>query len=49
MIREEGFTYRYIILDIFYDCEALIKCDMLKELTLDKEDNVMGYVFLYLK
>ena len=44
--RKEGFTYKYIILDIFYDCEALIKYDMLKELMLDKEDNVMSYVFL---
>ena len=43
--RKEGFTYRYIILDIFYDCEALIKYDMLKELMLDKEDSVMVYVF----
>ena len=48
MIRKEGFTYRYIILDIFYDCEALIKYDMLKELMLDKEDNVMVYVFSHL-
>ena len=47
MIRKEGFTYRYIILDIFYDCEALIKYDMLKEVTLDKEDNVMIYVCSY--
>ena len=47
MIRKEGFTYKYIILDIFYDCEALIKYGMLKELMLDKEDNLMGYVFLY--
>ena len=46
---KEGFTYKYIILDIFFDCEALIKYDILKELTLDKEDNVMGYVFLYLR
>ena len=45
MIRKEGFTYKYIILDIFYDCEALIKYDMLKELMLDKEDNIMVYVF----
>ena len=49
MIRKVGFTYKYIILDIFYDCEALIKYDMLKELMLDKEDNVMSYVFLYLR
>ena len=49
MIREEGFTYKYIILDIFYDCEALIRYDKLKQLTLDKEDNVMGYVFLHLR
>ena len=48
MIREEGFSYKYIIFDIFYDCEALIKYDMLKELTLDKEDNVMVYVFSHL-
>ena len=48
MIRKEGFTYKYIILDIFNDCEALIKYDMLKELTLDKEDNVMVYVFAHL-
>ena len=48
MIRKEGFTYKYITLDIFYDCEALIKYDMLKELTLDKEDNVMVYVFRHL-
>ena len=48
MIRKEGFTYRYIILDIVYDCEALIKYDMLKELMLDKEDNVMVYVFQHL-
>ena len=48
MIRKEGFTYIYIILDIFYDCEALIKYDMLKELMLDKEDNVMVYVFSHL-
>ena len=48
MIRKEGFTYKYIILDIFYDCEALIKYDMLKELMLDKEDNVMVYVFSHL-
>ena len=48
MIRKEGFTYRYIIFDIFYDCEALIKYDMLKELMLDKEDNVMGYVVSHL-
>ena len=48
MIRKEEFTYKYIILDIFYDCEALIKYDMLKELMLDKEDNVMVYVFRHL-
>ena len=48
MIRKEGFTCKYIILDIFYDCEALIKYDMLKELMLDKEDNVMVYVFRHL-
>ena len=48
MIRKEGYTYRYVILDIFYDCEALIKYDMLKELVLDKEDNVMVYVFRHL-
>ena len=48
MIRKEGFAYKYIILDIFYDCEALIKYDMLKELMLDKEDNVMVYVFSHL-
>ena len=36
-------------LDIFYDCEHSLKYDMTKELMLDKEDNVMGYVFLYLK
>ena len=47
-IRKEGLTYKYIILDIFYDCEALIKYDMLKELTLDKEDNVMVYVSRHL-
>ena len=41
MIRKERFTYKYTILDIFYDCEALVKYDMLKELMLDKEDNVM--------
>ena len=35
-------------MDIFYDCEALIKYDMLKELMLDKEDNVMVYVFSHL-
>ena len=46
--RKRDFTYKYIILDIFYDCEALIKYDMLKELTLDKEDNVMVYVFQHL-
>ena len=39
------FTCKCIILDIFYDCEELIKYDMLKELMLDKEDNVMVYVF----
>ena len=48
MIRKEGFTYKYIILDTFCDCEALIKYDMLKELMLDKEDNVMVYVFRHL-
>ena len=48
MIRKEGFIYKYIILDIFYDCEELIKYDMLKELMLDKEDNVMVYGFLHL-
>ena len=48
MISKEGFTYKYIILDIFHDCEALIKYDMLKELMLDKEDNVMVYVFSHL-
>ena len=48
VVRKEGFTYKYIILDIFYDCEALIKYDMLKELMLDKEDNVMVYVFRHL-
>ena len=47
-LRKEWFTYRYIILDIFYDCEALIMYDMLKELMLDKEDNVMVYVFWHL-
>ena len=47
MIRKDGFTYKYIILEIFYDCEALIKYDMLKELMLDKEDNIIGSVFLY--
>ena len=47
-IRKVTFTYKYIILDIFYDCEALIKYDMLKELMLDKEDNVMVYVFRHL-
>ena len=36
------------MLDIFYDSEALIKYDMLKELTLDNEDNVMVYVFRHL-
>ena len=35
------------MLDIFYDCEALIKYDMLKELMLDKKDNIMGYVLSY--
>ena len=34
-------------MDIFYDCEALIKYDMPKLLTLDKEDNVMVYVCSY--
>ena len=48
MIRKEGFTYKYIILDIFYDFEALVKYDMIKELMLDKEDNVMVYVFSHL-
>ena len=32
----------------FMICEALIKYDMLKELMLDKEDNVMVYVFRHL-
>ena len=28
---------------------ALIKYDMLKELTLDKEDNIIGYVFFFVQ
>ena len=47
--KERGIhIYIYIILDIFYDCEALIKYDMLKELMLDKEDNIIVYVFRHL-
>ena len=46
--EREVYTYKYTILDIFYDCEALIKYDMLKELTLDKEDNILVYVFRHL-
>ena len=30
MIRKEGFTYKHIILDMFYDCEHSLKYDMLK-------------------
>ena len=45
----EVLTWKYTILDIFYDCEHSLKYDMLKELTLDKEENVMGYVFLHLR
>ena len=30
VIKKERFTYKYIILDIFYDCEHSLKYDMLK-------------------
>ena len=46
--EREVFTYKYTILDIFYDCDHSLKYDMLKELMLDKEDNVMGYAFSHL-
>ena len=47
LIREEKFTYKYTILEIFCYCEPQSKYYMPKLLTLDKEDNVMIYVCSY--
>ena len=47
LIREEKFTYKYTILEIFCDCVPPSKYYMPKLLTLDKEDNLMIYVCSY--
>ena len=49
-IWKRNFTYKYIILEIFYDCECplIIFQTWSNKLKLDKEDNVMSYVWVYL-
>src|SRR3989337_1535963 len=45
--RKRTFTCKFTILEIFCDCEPPSKYYMPKLLTLDKEDNVMIYVYSY--
>ena len=47
LIREERFTYKYTIMEIFCDCEHPPKYYVPKLLTLGKEDNLMIYVCSY--
>ena len=48
-IRKRTFTYKYIILDIFYDCEypsIIFKLDQIVEVEQGRQCN--GYVWVYL-
>ena len=48
-IRKRTFTYKYIILDIFYDCEypsIIFKLDQIVEVEQGRQRN--GYVWVYL-